>query len=96
MNEHTFREFIDKVEDIGCALKWLGNGDAATNLGAIEAHGIQIEKAGQAIADAISDLADAIRDRNYGGRVPVIDEQKAAEINARADAKLAKLRARKE
>jgi len=94
MNEHTFREFIDKVKDVACALKWLGNGDAVTNLGAIEAHGMQVEKAGQAIADAISDLADAIRD--HGGRLPMIDEQKAAEMNARADAKLAKLRARKE
>lgn len=94
MSDETSLE--DAILSVASQLKWLGNGDASTHFGAIEAHGMQIEKAGQAIADAISDLADAIRDRNYGGRSPLVDERKVSEMNARADAKLAKLRARQE
>jgi hypothetical protein len=47
---------------ISVGLKFLGNGDAATPMGAIEAHGAVIEKAGERIAQALDNVADAIRE----------------------------------
>ena len=44
------------------ALKCLGNADAATPLGAIEAFGLVMKEGMETIATAISDLAEAIRD----------------------------------
>ena len=41
-------------------LKKLGLNDAATPMGAIEAHSCSIEKAGREIAEAIRELAAAI------------------------------------
>ena len=58
----AIHDMVDAVDGVSRGLKWLGNGDAATHLGALEAHGMQIEKAGQLIADAISELAEAIRE----------------------------------
>ena len=45
-------------------LRDLGNGNAASPMGAIEAHGVAIREAASTIADAIMDLANAIRDSN--------------------------------
>jgi phosphoribosylpyrophosphate synthetase len=55
---------------IAKALRLLGNADAATPLGALEAHGMAVEKAGErigngleSIAEALADLAAAIREQ---------------------------------
>jgi hypothetical protein len=47
---------------VGFGLKWLGTGDAMTQMGAIEAHGVMVKEAAETIAAAISDLASAIRE----------------------------------
>ena len=56
---------VDAIAQVGgalrCAAKWLGNGDAATPMGAIEAHGKAIADASENIAGAIRELAEAIR-----------------------------------
>jgi F0F1-type ATP synthase membrane subunit b/b' len=44
------------------AARELGNGGAATSMGALEAHGAAIREAARDIADAIRDLAEAIRE----------------------------------
>lgn len=44
------------------AVKWLGNGDACTPMGAIETHGKAILDASEKISDSIRYLADAIRE----------------------------------
>lgn len=49
-------------DDIRKGLRLLGNADAATPLGALEAHGKCILDASENIADAIRELAEAIRD----------------------------------
>ncbi len=49
------------AESIRSAGKWLGNGDAATPMGALEAHGKAVLDAADRIAGALSDVADAIR-----------------------------------
>ena len=48
--------------NIFIAGKWLGNGDAATDMGALEAHGKAILDASETIAGAINNLADAVRE----------------------------------
>ena len=57
---------VDAIAQVGGALrtaaKWLGNGEAATPMGALEAHGKAILDASENIAAAIRDLADAIRE----------------------------------
>jgi hypothetical protein len=59
---------IEVLYSIGQAItfgaKHLGNNDAATPMGALEAHGKCILDASDRIAGAISDLADAIREIN--------------------------------
>ena len=52
----------DALDGIADALKWLGNGDASTPMGAIEAHGKAILDAADKIAASIDNLADAIRE----------------------------------
>lgn len=60
-------EGLDAIADAlkACAthLKYLGNGDAATTMGAIEAHGVMVKEAGENIAEAIRELASAISRR---------------------------------
>lgn len=64
---------VDALDGIGSALrfglKYLGNGDAGTTMGAIEAHGVAILEAASRIEDGLSristsidGLADAIRE----------------------------------
>ena len=43
-------------------LKWLGTGDAATTMGAVEFHAVCVKEAGQAIAEALDNVASAIRE----------------------------------
>lgn len=60
---------VDALQGIGelirSAARSLGNGDASTPMGAIEAHGKAVTDAAGAIAEAIRDLADAVRE--HGG-----------------------------
>jgi hypothetical protein len=56
-------EVANALQNIATQLKYLGNGDAATTMGAIEALGMQLEKSAEIIAAAIppSDyIGDAI------------------------------------
>jgi hypothetical protein len=64
---------VDTVHELAEAvrygLKWLGNADACTPMGALEAHGKVIMEAGEqvasalvSIATAVDGLADAIRE----------------------------------
>jgi hypothetical protein len=45
------------------AAELLGNNGAATSMGAIEAHSVQISVALDRIADALFELADAVREK---------------------------------
>jgi hypothetical protein len=72
---------VDALDSIGQSLryglKWLGTGDAATPMGAIEAHAAmmndppeeisgalrEVAEAGESIADALQEVAKAIRER---------------------------------
>ena len=55
---------VDVVDRLGhqimYAAKWLGNGDASTHMGALEAHGKAVLDGCTAVASAIRDLADAV------------------------------------
>lgn len=53
-------ELIKAFQDIAVQLKYLGNGDASTTMGAIEALGLKQYEGTQLIAEALHDLADAI------------------------------------
>jgi hypothetical protein len=57
---HLGSDIGEAIEAVARQLKWLGNGDAATHFGAIEAHGIQVEKAGNAIYNGLSEVAQAL------------------------------------
>lgn len=50
------------AESIRFGLKYLGNGNAMTSMGAIEGHAVAIKDSAEIIANAIHDLADAIRE----------------------------------
>ncbi len=55
---------VDAIAQIGNALrysaKWLGNGDAGTPMGALEAHGVAITEGADRIASALDGIAEAI------------------------------------
>ena len=48
------------IQNCAFQLKQLGNADAATSMGAMEAHGVMIKDAGESIASAIVSLSDSI------------------------------------
>ncbi len=48
------------LQGIAYQLKCLGNGDALTQMGAIEAHGVVVKEAGEAIAGGLHEVARAI------------------------------------
>jgi len=50
----------EAAENIARQLKWLGNGDAATPMGAIEAHGEAIKAAADTIYAGLRELGEAI------------------------------------
>jgi hypothetical protein len=52
----------DSLQGVVRALRDLGNGDAATHMGAIEAHGLAVKEGAAEIASAIRELAEAIRE----------------------------------
>lgn len=61
---------VDALDSVAHAIRYglrdLGNADAATPMGALEAHGLAIKQAGEHIASAIRDLADAVREHGGG------------------------------
>jgi hypothetical protein len=50
----------DAVSDVGRALQLLGNADASTPMGALEAHGAVMLEASENIASGLHAIADAI------------------------------------
>ncbi len=54
---------VDVIQNVARALHNLGNSDAATRMGAIEAHGKAVYDGAELIAGAINNLAEAIRER---------------------------------
>jgi hypothetical protein len=57
-------DLVDAILKVAYQLKYLGNGDASTPMGAIEAHGKAILDAAQLIADGLSEVAAAIREKS--------------------------------
>ena len=49
--------------EVASQLKWLGNGDAGTSLGAIEAHGEAMVTAAEKIREGLLAVAEAIAGR---------------------------------
>jgi hypothetical protein len=56
------RTLADALMSVAINLKYLGNGDAATQMGAIEALGVHIGEKIDGMSTAISELADAVHD----------------------------------
>lgn len=54
----------DAMERVAYQLQYLGNGNATTQMGAIENLSVQIKDGAEAIATSIHDLAQAIRERD--------------------------------
>ena len=52
----------DAVFDVARALRLLGNADASTPMGALEAHGAMVLEASENIAGGLDNIADAIRE----------------------------------
>mgnify|MGYP001558271493 CR=1 FL=1 len=53
---------VDGLYRVARALRDLGNGNAATSMGGMEALGMTMKESAEIIAGALSDLAEAIRD----------------------------------
>ena len=51
----------EALRSIACQLKWLGNGSAGTEMGAIEGLGIAIERGFDVLAVAVREHADAVQ-----------------------------------
>jgi hypothetical protein len=57
----------DSIESVSSALRALGNGDAATRMGAIEAHGMTLRNTlKESIAEGCHEIAEAIADVSAG------------------------------
>lgn len=46
------------LRDVAVALKYLGNGDASTTMGAIEAHSVQVREGLSEVATALQAIAE--------------------------------------
>ena len=62
-NDDEGRNIVDAMFAVSYQLKNLGNADASTPMGAIEALGKCIMESNSSIADAINNLADAVREK---------------------------------
>jgi hypothetical protein len=51
------------LENCAYQLKSLGNADAATPMGALEAHGLMVKEAGSSIYDGLTALAEAFESK---------------------------------
>ena len=57
------QDTTEALNNIANALLRLGNADAATPMGGLEAHGAAVLEAAQIIADGLQDVAEAIREQ---------------------------------
>jgi hypothetical protein len=62
MDEEQWERLVSAIEGLRTWMKYLGNGDASTTFGAIEAHGMAIKEAAEEIASGLRDVAGAIRE----------------------------------
>ena len=62
MTKSDIAKLADALEFIGHTIQRLGNADACTPFGGLEALSISLEKGMESIASAIDNLADAIRE----------------------------------
>jgi hypothetical protein len=53
---------VDVVSDVARAIHVLGNADASTPMGALEAHGAAMIEASENVSRGLYDIADAIRE----------------------------------
>ncbi len=58
---------VDVMSDVARALVLLGNADASTPMGALEAHGKAMLEASENTAGGLHDIAEAIRDLSGKG-----------------------------
>jgi len=49
-----------KIDAVANQLKWLGTGDAATHMGAIEALAAMVKETGESLSSAVSSVGEAI------------------------------------
>ena len=54
-------DIADGLKSISTALHYLGNGNAATEMGAIEAFSVVFEKSVDRLADSLNNIAEALR-----------------------------------
>lgn len=64
-NEKTTEGYAiaEAIEMLGTWVKYLGTGNATTSMGAIEVLAKEVKEGSERIADAINNLADAVRNR---------------------------------
>lgn len=62
------------IETLAFHVKYLGNGNAATSMGAIEGLAVQITEVGRRIADAIEKLAEAVENQDIGQAIRDVAE----------------------
>jgi hypothetical protein len=60
-DDSEYATLASAIRSVASQLKWLGTGDASTPFGAIEALCVEVDEAGQRIADGLSGVAEAIR-----------------------------------
>jgi hypothetical protein len=84
MQDDNDNEVADALRTIGVHLKYLGVGDAATTMGAIECLAVQMKESGQAVASALYDLAEAVRE-GLAGLDAVAEAITAAREDLRSD-----------
>jgi hypothetical protein len=69
---------VDAMTDVARAirsgLKWLGTGDAATPMGALEAHAVLLKEGVDGLRSALSEIAESIRELADAVRQRDLDE----------------------
>jgi len=63
MDEIDVRQIADAIQDLSTNIKYLGIGNASSEIGAIEFLAMEIKNGSELIAEAIFDLAKAV-DKN--------------------------------
>lgn len=54
---------VEAINSLAVSIKYLGNGDASTPMGAIEAFSMKLTEAADTIAQALGDFASAMDER---------------------------------
>ncbi len=60
MHDYQSRDFIEAIDHVATALHRLGNADATTPFGALEAHGLAMKEAADIVAVGLEAIAEAI------------------------------------